>query len=251
MSHHCHDEHAGGGGHEHHGHGHGHGHDHEHDHSDDVTPALQFSLYQHIDFSQIVTLNEAQPGAGRAIVQKTWDQRLDPEPELVSDVDEQLLMNVPFTGQVKLHAILLRTSASAVAPRTLHVFQNRDILDFSAAEEAAAARWPNAQTLELAQTSEIQEFPVKRAVFGQVRRLTLFFEDNFASSGAAEPEDGEDAEATRISYLGFRGEWMQLGRAPVNILYEAAANPADHALKGTSVNQMGSNIGGSGGRRGQ
>jgi hypothetical protein len=27
-------------------------------------------------------------------------------------------------------------------------------------------------------------------------------------------------------------------------LYEAAANPADHALKGTNVNQMGSSLGG-------
>lgn len=233
MSHHCHDEHAG------HGHGHG-GHDHDHDHADDVTPALQFSLYQHVDFGQIVTLNEARPGAGRAVVQKTWDQRLDDEPELASDVDEQLLMHVPFTGQVKLHAILLRTSASDAAPRTLHVFQNRENIDFQAAEEEAEAGHAT-QTFELARTSDIQEYPVKRALFGQVRRLTLFFPDNFG--------DG-DEDVTRLSYLGFRGEWMQLGRAPVNILYEAAANPADHALKGTSVNQMGSNIGGGGGRRG-
>lgn len=39
---------------------------------------------------------------------------------------------------------------------------------------------------------------------------------------------------------------MQLGRAPTNILYEAAANPGDHKIKGTSVNQMGSGIGGRG-----
>lgn len=236
MSHHCHDEHAGGGGHDHHGHDHG--HDHDHDHSDDVTPALQFSLYQHVDFAQVVTLNEAESGSGRAIVQKTWDQRLTEEPELASDVDEQLLMHVPFTGQVKLHSILLRTSTSSDAPRTLHVFQNRDDLDFGSAEEEADAKHAT-QTFELAQTSDIQEFSVKRAIFGQVRRLTLFFPDNFS--------DGEE-EVTRLSYLGFRGEWMQLGRAPVNILYEAAANPADHALKGTSVNQMGSNIGGGRGK---
>ncbi|CAK7241509.1 MAG: hypothetical protein STHCBS139747_002971 [Sporothrix thermara] len=235
MSHHCHDEHSGHGGH-----GHDHGHDHDHDHSDDITPVLQFSLYQHVDFSQIVTLNEERSGSGRAIVQKTWDQRLAAEPELASDVDEQLLMHVPFTGQVKLHAILLRTSASASAPRTLHVFQNRDDLDFGSAEEEAEAKHAT-QTFELAQTSDIQEFAVKRAIFGQVRRLTLFFPDNFG--------DG-DEDVTRLSYLGFRGEWMQLGRAPVNILYEAAANPADHALKGTSVNQMGSNIGGGSGGRG-
>lgn len=80
---HCHDEHA------------GHGHDDDHDHSDDVTPALQSSLYQQINFDDITTLNEARRDADKAVVQKTWAQRLEPEPELASDADEQLLMTVP------------------------------------------------------------------------------------------------------------------------------------------------------------
>ena len=92
MSHHCHDEHE---GHGHGGHG---GHDHgghAHDHSDDVTPAIQHSLYQHIHFDAVEALNEAAPGSGRAVLEKTWAQRLEPEPELVSDADEQLIVNVP------------------------------------------------------------------------------------------------------------------------------------------------------------
>jgi hypothetical protein len=83
---HCHDEHS--------GHGHDH-HDHEHDHSDDITPALQHSLYEQINFDEIVTLNEDRRDAGKAIVKKTWAERLTTEPELASDVDEQLLMTVP------------------------------------------------------------------------------------------------------------------------------------------------------------
>ncbi len=87
MSHHCHDEHA---------HSHGGDDHHEHDHTDDITPALQFSLYQHINFDEVTTLNEAQFGAGRAVVRKTWSERLAVEPEVESDVDEQLLINVPY-----------------------------------------------------------------------------------------------------------------------------------------------------------
>lgn len=83
---HCHDEHE----------GHGHGHDHhEHDHSDDITPAVQFSLYSQINFDRVITLNEAQRDVGQAVVKKTWQERLSVEPELASDVDEQLLMTVP------------------------------------------------------------------------------------------------------------------------------------------------------------
>ncbi|KAF6821465.1 hypothetical protein CMUS01_11381, partial [Colletotrichum musicola] len=86
---HCHDEH--------HDHG-GHNHD-EHDHSDDITPALQHSLYGHINFDEVTALNESQIGSARAVTKKTWAERLDSEPEVVSDADEQLLVNVPFTGQ--------------------------------------------------------------------------------------------------------------------------------------------------------
>ncbi|KAK4139834.1 PITH domain-containing protein [Dichotomopilus funicola] len=218
---HCHDEHSHG--------DHSHG---EHDHSDDITPALQFSLYQHIDFDGVTTLNEAEFGAGRAVVRKTWAERLSAEPELASDVDEQVIVNVPFTGQVKLHSILLRTSDSDAAPKTLKVIINRDDVDFGVAEETSGT-----QEFELSRTAEVQELPVRRARFNAVRRLTLFFPDNFG--------DG-DEDVTRLSYLGFKGEWMQLGRAPANILYEAAANPGDHKIKGTSVNQMGSGIGGRG-----
>jgi hypothetical protein len=128
-----------------------------------------------------------------------------------------------------LHSILIRTSNSESAPQTLKVFINRDDLDFSIASELAPT-----QEFALSQTSEVQDIQVKRALFGKVQRLILFVEDNY----------GDDV--SRISYLGFKGDWMQLGRAPTNILYEAAANPNDHTVKGTNVNQMGSSLGGPG-----
>lgn len=80
---HCHDEH------DHHHHG------EEHDHSDDITPAVQFSLYPYVDFDNIVTLNESPRGSGKGITKKTWAERLSDEPELASDADEQLIINVP------------------------------------------------------------------------------------------------------------------------------------------------------------
>lgn len=131
-----------------------------------------------------------------------------------------------FTGQIKLHSILIRTSPSSSAPQTLKVYINRDDLDFSTASDLTPT-----QEFSLSQTSEVQDIAVKRALFGKVQSLTLFVENNY----------GDDV--SRISYLGFKGDWMQLGRAPTNILYEAAANPNDHKIKGTSINQMGSRLG--------
>lgn len=91
---------AGANGHDHHDHGHS--HDHEHDHSDDITPALQHSLYEHIRFDDIVTLNEAETHSGKGIVKKTWSERLQPFPVLQSDTDAQLLINIPYV-MVCLH----------------------------------------------------------------------------------------------------------------------------------------------------
>ncbi|KAJ4340773.1 hypothetical protein N0V95_007415 [Ascochyta clinopodiicola] len=203
---HCHDE----------SHSHDHDHSHgEHDHSDDITPALQNVLYSQIDFSALRTLNEDESNSGRAICQKTWAQRLDPTPEVVSSADEQLLMIVPFTGQVRLHSILVRTSDSPSSPKTLKVFANfGDDMDFDTASEKQPT-----QTLEISQSNEVQEIPVKRVHFNSTRNLALFFEDNWSQ--------GEEDE-TRISYLAFKGDFMKLNKEPVSVLYEAAANPADH-----------------------
>jgi RNA polymerase I-specific transcription initiation factor RRN6 len=82
-----------------HDHSHGNdGHDHSHgghDHSNDLTPALQSSLYSQIDFDKIITLNESEPESGMAVVKKSWEERLDPKPELISGADEQILMMIP------------------------------------------------------------------------------------------------------------------------------------------------------------
>lgn len=85
---HCHDEHAG------HSHNHG-GHNGIHDHSEDLTPALQHHIYEQIDFSAINVFNETDAGSGTKVVQKTWAQRLEDTPELVSDDEGQLLMTIP------------------------------------------------------------------------------------------------------------------------------------------------------------
>jgi PITH domain len=101
----------------HHSHDHGHDHSHgEHDHSHDAEPALQSNLYAKIDFDQIVTLNESEPKSGSAVVRKTWAQRLDNSPELISDDDdEQLLMHVPFVYLPYSSLTLLTASTDSPA----------------------------------------------------------------------------------------------------------------------------------------
>ncbi|KAI1817104.1 translation protein [Poronia punctata] len=228
---HCHDEH------------HDHG-SHAHDHSDD-RPAgssetgTQHSLYPHIKFYEITTLNEELTNSGRAIVQKEWARRLSLEPELASSTDEQLLVNIPFSGRVKLHSILVRGSQAASSPRTMRVYINRTDLDFDAVEDMKPT-----QELQLGQTSEVQEIPVKRVLFNNVHHLTLFIVDNFGhrvgGDGGSDSDSDEDWEPTRLTYLGFKGEWSQQGRAPVQII--ALPRPVDSSSQLRSQRQMASRL---------
>ncbi|KAJ5289429.1 uncharacterized protein N7443_009682 [Penicillium atrosanguineum] len=202
----------------------------EHDHSNDITPALQSLLYSQIDFDSITTLNEATEKGGAAIVQKTWAERLNDKPELESDADEQLLMYIPFTGQVKLHSLLLYTAPTAAAPKTVKLFKNRDDLDFSTASELSPT-----QTIEVPQPvagADVFELPLNRAHWNTTTSVTLFFEDNWT--------DGED-DVTKVGYIGFKGQFMALNREPVSFLYEAAANPNDH-VSIPGLNDFGSRV---------
>lgn len=83
--------------------------------------------------------------------------------------------------------------------------------------------------------------PVKRALFNTVRSLDLFFVDNWSR--------GEE-DCTTVEYLGFKGEWMHLNRGPVDVMYEAAANPSDHKMVAGVRGELGSRLGGAGGPHG-
>lgn len=79
---------------------------------------------------------------------------------------------------------------------------------------------------------EYIEIPVQRARFNAVHSLTVFVEDN--------QSDGE-VDETQILWMGFRGDWMQVNRGAVEVLYEAAANPKDHTnlVPGGNMGMMG------------
>lgn len=221
--------------HEHDDHGHGHGHDHDHVPPPDSNEAQ--SLFSCISHDQITTLNESVADSGK-LVFKPWQKRLDGTQFLESDADEQLIISVPFTGIVRLHSILVRSTADDSAPKTIKLFKNKDNLDFSSATELPATAefqhplgvgGQEGQEIEedgdaLASASSsislesegIVEYAVSRAHFSNLTNLTIFVEDNHG------------ADTTKILYIGLRGEFTKMSRAPIVTMYEAAANPRDH-----------------------
>lgn len=114
------------------------------------------------------------------------------------------------------------------------MFVNNPDLDFGNVADVEAT-----QSFDLSQTSDVQDLAVKRAKFTTCRALTLFIEDNFG---------GDDV--TKLSYLGFKGDFLRLSREPVEVLYEAAARPSDHKVGAVGMeNSGGMGIGGGAGGR--
>ncbi|KAM5465180.1 hypothetical protein MferCBS49748_005120 [Microsporum ferrugineum] len=166
-------------------------------------------------------MNESEPQAGAAIVKKTWDQRLQDEPQLESDADEQLLMHVPFAGQVKLHSVLIYAAPSPSAPNTVKLFRNRTDLDFSTASDLAPTQTISVPQSLTGSQADVLEMPLNRALWNGTTSITMFFEDNWSH--------GEE-DVTKVGYVGFKGDFMAVNKEPITFLYEAAANPKDHAV---------------------
>lgn len=147
---------------------------------------------------------------------KPYDRRNDETAYVESDADDQLIIRVPFVGAVKLRALLLKAGPADKTPSELHLYANRDELDFDAASSGVPE--PTQKLSSTAVARDVIEYPLKTAKFSNVRTLHIFVP---ASLGA---------QTTRIYFVGFKGEWLgeQRREGPTNIIYEAAPQVKDH-----------------------
>ncbi|GBB84303.1 hypothetical protein RclHR1_10910004 [Rhizophagus clarus] len=201
---HCRDEHD----HSRDGHGHGH-HGHDHDH-DGPERGAEESLYSRIDRDNVRCLNEREPTSGKNVI-KPWNEREDTTKHVESDIDEQLIIFIPFTGSIKLKSILIKAGPGDSCPSMLKAYINREDVDFDTVEGYTAT-----QEWELVQSPDVVEYQTRITKMYNVRNLTLYFPENFGD------------EITRIYYIGLKGEWTEIKKDHVITLYEATPNPADH-----------------------
>mmetsp|Transcript_25463 Transcript_25463/g.33249 ORF Transcript_25463/g.33249 Transcript_25463/m.33249 type:complete len:181 (+) Transcript_25463:60-602(+) len=104
--------------------------------------------------------------------------------QLRSDADEQLLIHIAFTEQVKLHSISFQSPQDdpEAAPVTVKLFTNRDSLGFSDATDIAPT-----QELELSLTDlgADSACALKYVKFQNVVTVSIFIEDNNGSDYTA------------------------------------------------------------------
>jgi PITH domain len=202
----------------HHHHDHGDGCGHEHNDDDHIKPGegQQDSLYSRIDRDNVTGLNEQIPEMTKRII-KPFDKQTDENEYVESDADDQLIIRIPFIGSVKLRAIIMKAGPNEQTPEELHVFANRDELDFDQASSGAPE--PTQKLSSIAVGREVISYPLKTAKFNNVRSIHIFVPKSLGG------------DTTRIYFLGFKGEWLGEHRreGPTNIIYESAPQVKDHA----------------------
>ena len=132
-----------------------------------------------------------------------------------SDCDEELLINIPFTGNVKLKSIAILGGEDDFHPKTMKLYKNIPHMTFDVTEKEPQQEWVLPRDY-----NDVIKLPVKVQKFSSVNHLSIFFKDNY----------GE--ETTKVYYIGLAGEFSEAQRNPIVLTnYELSANPADHKNK--------------------
>jgi len=182
-----------------------------HSHSAEA-PEDTWNLYQHIE--SVVGLNATAPGDAAAIF-KPHAKRLDAEPTLTSDGDEELMVKVAFSSPVHIRRIMVIGGGEVDEhPSHLKVYVGREEIDFSSAEDVSPT-----QEFDLEQNLTGEGFlATRQAPFTNVTHVTFFFSANLGG-----------AEETTVQYIGMQGEHTHDRREAVHATYEVMCQHADHA----------------------
>ena len=127
----------------------------------------------HPPLTSIHGLNLPVPETARDVI-KPWDARESTDKYAESNVDDQLIIHVPFLESVRIKSILIKTGRGDLAPQNLNVYTNPPtIVDFADAESGNVK--PQLETALKTDEPGVVEYPVKAAVFGNISSLSLFF----------------------------------------------------------------------------
>ncbi|KAI0928142.1 hypothetical protein AcW1_005484 [Taiwanofungus camphoratus] len=151
----------------------------------------EISLLEHLDLSQLTCLNEEGEYTLKSIV-SSKTKNTATSSYVLSDVDEQLLLNIIFNQTVRVRSMVIQTSNVAQAPRKIKILINRPSISFDDIEDGQEV----AQEFELTedQVKEGKRIPLRYVRFQAVNSLHIFVEAN---------QGGEDR--TRIDAVDFFG----------------------------------------------
>lgn len=144
-------------------------------------------LNSSIDKKQMVCLNQN--------VKMSWQNLFDDKADtyLESDVDEQLLLEIPFNQTVKIQALKFEASDLDYAPKKVRLFINRNSVGFDEIESLNPVQ-------ELVLTPENlkgEPIQLRYVLFQRVTTLVIFIESNQG--------DNDVTRLNKLSIIGTQG----------------------------------------------
>ncbi|KAH7907973.1 PITH domain-containing protein [Hygrophoropsis aurantiaca] len=131
------------------------------------------SLLEYLDLSQINCLNEVDHSDLKSIISSR--SRNTTSAMLLSDVDEQLLLNIPFNQAVRVRSIVIQSNDRLKGPKVIKLFVNRPALGFEDVQHAEAAQ---ILTLSEQDIKNGNRLLLRFVRFQSVNSLHIFVESN-------------------------------------------------------------------------
>ncbi|KAI0075789.1 DUF1000-domain-containing protein [Panus rudis PR-1116 ss-1] len=138
------------------------------------------SLLEFLDGSQINCLNEAGDHTLKSIL--SAKQKNDSSSYLLSDADEQLLLNIPFNQTVRVRSLVIQASDVERAPKRIKIFINKPSLGFEDVEDAEEPEASQIIDLTEDQVKEGKRIPLRFVRFQSVSSLHIFVVNNTSGS---------------------------------------------------------------------
>ncbi|KAG9221695.1 hypothetical protein CCMSSC00406_0005608 [Pleurotus cornucopiae] len=189
------------------------------------------NLYSVINRDSVYGLNLSVPEDAKAII-KPWDQREDTSQFIDSGVDDQVIIHIPFSQNVRIRSMILKIGRGESTPRRLRIYANHPtIVDFADAEETK----PQLELSLLEGEVSATEYPLRVAAFASINTLSLFFVSSRLTSlrkyliVRLESHAVGD-EVSRVYYVGFKGDTTSPRKDGTQKLEIPAANAADASL---------------------
>jgi len=138
--------------------------------------AGDISLLEFLDITQSNCLNEASDHSIKEIIRSKARNASDAY--LISDADEQLLINLTFNQTVRVRSIVLRTTNSSQGPKLIKLLTNRPAVGF---EDVESQDEPAVdQVIEISEDTvkEGKHIPLRFVRFQTVNTLHIFVSSN-------------------------------------------------------------------------
>ena len=125
---------------------------------------------------------------------------------------KDLVVFVPFNGEIKVKAICVIGGEEGTAPAKMKLYKNVEAVDINILEDKKPI-----QVIDMNENvSGELEYLVNITKFNNISNIVLGFDENFG------------APNTVIKYIGFKGEKLREKVKVVETVYEVRANLADH-----------------------